>query len=225
MLAGWKRVCPAADLLLPAPAVEKREGGEAPPQAPSRVLAPRGACPARGAVSNTTFPRTDAVLIMAIVSAAGTHVLLGRQPRYPPGMYSTLAGFLEPGESVDECARREAWEEAGVRLARVVVHSSQPWPYPANLMVGVVAQAAGGAAEVVDLGNDPELEDARWWSFEEVRRALKGGPRAPGLGASDRTGEEKAVDAELMVPPRTAIAHVLMDAVVNGGFLGGVARM
>lgn len=218
-LAGWKRLCPAADLL-PASSAGKGEEGEGA----QRVLAPRGACPARGHVSNTTFPRTDAVLIMAIVDAAGARVLLGRQPRYPPGMYSTLAGFLEPGESVDECARREAWEEAGVRLARVVVHSSQPWPYPANLMVGVIAQAVGGAGEAVDLGHDPELEDAKWWSFEEVRKALKGGPRAPGLGASDRTGEEKP-EAELMVPPRTAIAHLLMDAVVNGGFLAGGARM
>jgi NAD+ diphosphatase len=72
---------------------------------------------------------------MAVVSADGKKILLGRQKRWPPYWYSTLAGFLEPAESVEEAVRREVWEESGIHLGRVVIHSTQPWPYPANLMV------------------------------------------------------------------------------------------
>lgn len=73
---------------------------------------------------------------MAIVSADGQRVLLGRQRRWPPNWYSTLAGFVEAGESVEEAVRREVWEESGVTLGRVLLHSTQTWPYPANLMIG-----------------------------------------------------------------------------------------
>jgi NADH pyrophosphatase NudC (nudix superfamily) len=104
---------------------------------------------------------------MAILSSDGTKVLLGRQKRWPKDWYSTLAGFLEPGESIEEAVRREVWEESGVEVGRVVIHSSQPWPFPASLMIGAVGQALPGDKEKIYLGNDPELESAKW-----VRRSL-----------------------------------------------------
>lgn len=143
--AGTKRVCPPADL---AGGGDKKE--DRPP------------CATRGTISNISFPRTDPTVIMAVVSADGTRSLLGRQKRFPKNMYSALAGFLEPGESIEEAVRREVWEESGVRVGRVVVHSSQPWPFPASLMIGAIGQALPGDGEKINLGHDPELEDARW---------------------------------------------------------------
>lgn len=109
---------------------------------------------------------------MAILSPTHTHVLLGRQRRWPADFYSTLAGFCEPAESLDEAVRRETWEESGVRVGRVVIHSTQPWPYPASLMIGAIGEAVVGGDEIV-LHHDPELVDARWFPLEEVRAALK----------------------------------------------------
>lgn len=172
----------------------------------------RGPCPTRQGVSNLCFPRTDPTMIVAVVSADGTKMLLGRQKRWPPYWYSTLAGFLEPGESIEEAVRREVWEESGVTVGRVVIHSSQPWPYPANLMIGAVAQATPDG-ETVDLGNDPELESAKWFSLEEVRTALLTG--TSGLGEAAPAGYR---EGDLRLPPQTAIANRLMDA-VTGGFL------
>lgn len=200
---GWKRACPPTEV-----------GDDG-----SKKTRPE--CGSRVGVSNLSFPRTDGVIIVAVVSADGTKVLLGRQARWPKLMYSTLAGFLEPGESLEEATRREVWEEAGVKLGRVVIHSTQPWPYPANIMIGAVAQATVDG-ETVDLGNDPELEDAKWWSIEDVRRALRVGTR--GLGPSDKPSEEYK-DGDLALPPRTAIANQLMEAVCNGGFLRGVTQI
>jgi NAD+ diphosphatase len=204
--AGWKRICPPSHLSADGATVTR------PP------------CKTRtGGVSNLSFPRTDGVMICAVVSADSTHILLGRQPRYPPGMYSTLAGFLEPGESIAEAVRREVWEESGVRVGRVIVHSSQSWPYPANLMIGCIATALPDG-EKIDLGNDPELQAAKWWPIEDVRSALARATRVTGLGASDGTpAEDKA--GLLWIPPRTAIANVLMEAVVNGGFLSGNTKI
>jgi len=156
---------------------------------------------------------------MAIVNSANTHLLLGRQRRWPPHWYSTLAGFAEPAESIEEAVRREVYEEAGVRVGRVVVHSTQPWPYPANLMIGAVGQAVPGEGEMIDLGHDPELDDARWFGFEEVREALKVG--TSGLG--EEAGPEYK-EGGLRLPPRTAIANQLMTSVV-GGFVGGGAKI
>lgn len=147
-------------------------------------------------------------------------MLLGRQKRWPPNWYSTLAGFVEPAESVEEAVRREVWEESGVRLGRVVIHSTQPWPYPANLMIGAVAQTVGGEGEEIVLKHDPELEDARWVGIEEMREALRVG--VSGLGEEAPEGYK---EGGLRLPPRTAIANQLLEAVVNGGFLGMGARM
>ena len=155
---------------------------------------------------------------MAVLSADGTRILLGRQKRWPKDWYSTLAGFLEPAESVEEAVRREVWEESGVHLGRVVIHSTQPWPYPANLMIGAVGQAVPDG-ESVHLGHDAELEDARWFSKEEVREALRVG--TSGLG--EEPGPEYK-EGGLRLPPKTAIAHQLVSALV-GGFASGAPMM
>ncbi|OAL46856.1 NADH pyrophosphatase, partial [Pyrenochaeta sp. DS3sAY3a] len=190
---GFKRTCPPKDI---ANAVAT--DGERPP------------CATRTGISNLSFPRTDPTVIMAVVSADGQKILLGRQKRWPPHWYSTLAGFLEPAESVEEAVRREVWEESGIHLGRVVIHSTQPWPYPANLMIGAIGQAIP-EGETIHLGHDAELEDAKWFTAEEVREALRVG--TSGLG--DAAGPEYK-EGGLRLPPKTAIANQLMTAVVNG---------
>lgn len=121
--------------------------------------------------NNPKFPRTDPTVIMAIVNHAGDKVLLGRQRRWPDHFFSCLAGFCEPAESVEEAVRREAWEESGVRVGRVVVHSSQPWPYPASLMLGCIGEALPDG-EDINLGHDPELHQADWYPISFVREML-----------------------------------------------------
>ena len=116
-------------------------------------------CPACGA---RHFPRTDPVVIMLILS--GNDVLMGRSPGWPEGMYSLLAGFVEPGETVEAAVRREVREEAGVTVGRVGYLASQPWPFPASLMLGCRGEALSREITV-----DPvELEDARWVGREEM---------------------------------------------------------
>ena len=122
------------------------------------------------------FPRTDPVVIM--LATHGDRCLLGRQARVAPGMYSALAGFLEPGETIEDAVRREVMEEAGVRIGRVTYMASQPWPFPATLMIGCLAEALTEEV-VVDYS---ELEDARWFTRAEVQEML-GGAHENGLGA------------------------------------------
>ncbi|CAK7274392.1 NADH pyrophosphatase [Sporothrix epigloea] len=194
--AGMKRTCPPTDLA----------GVES-----NGVPKDRRPCETRKGVSNLSFPRTDPTVIMATVSADGTKVLLGRSKRFPKHWYSTLAGFLEPGESVEEAVRREVWEESGVTVGRVVIHSSQPWPFPANLMIGAVGQALPGKGEDIFLGHDPELEDAKWFTMDEVRRALQ--YETAGIGDPVREGYK---EGDLRLPPATAIANQLISSVVEG---------
>lgn len=116
-------------------------------------------CPACG---TRHFPRTDPVVIMLILS--GNDVLMGRSPHWPEGMYSLLAGFVEPGEGLEGAVRREVLEEAGVRVGPVTYLASQPWPFPSSLMVGCRGEAASREITV-----DPvELDDARWVSREDM---------------------------------------------------------
>jgi NAD+ diphosphatase len=103
------------------------------------------------------FPRTDPAVIMLVTD--GDRALLGRNKNFLPGMYSTLAGFVEPGESLEDAVAREVREETAIEVGAVRYHSSQPWPFPANIMLGFYAEAAS-AAITVDYG---ELEDARWF--------------------------------------------------------------
>ena len=114
------------------------------------------------------FPRTDPVVIMLITR--GNSVLMGRSPGWPKGMYSLLAGFVEPGETLEAAVRREVFEEAGVRVGRVDYLASQPWPFPASLMFG-----CRGDAETTEITVDPkELEDALWVSREEMMAVFAG---------------------------------------------------
>jgi NAD+ diphosphatase len=114
------------------------------------------------------FPRTDPVAIMLITH--GNSVLLGRGPTWPEGMYSLLAGFIEPGETIEAAVRREVYEESGVRVGEVGYLASQPWPFPASLMIG-----CRGTALTTDITLDPEeLADARWVTREEMVSAYAG---------------------------------------------------
>jgi NAD+ diphosphatase len=108
------------------------------------------------------FPRTDPVVIMLALD--GERCLLGRQSRWPKGMYSCLAGFVEPGETIEEAVRREIREEAGIACGEVAYLASQPWPFPSSLMIGCFVRATSRDI-VVD---DVELEDARWFARDDV---------------------------------------------------------
>ena len=114
------------------------------------------------------FPRTDPVVIMLAID--GDACLLGRQPRFPKGMYSALAGFVEPGETIEAAVRREVREEAGVACRAVQYFASQPWPFPASLMIGCFAEAESRNLEVDRI----ELEDARWFSRDEAIELIEG---------------------------------------------------
>lgn len=146
-------------------------------------------CPACAAEH---FPRTDPVTIMLAVH--GERCLLGRQAVWPKGMWSALAGFLEPGETIEEGCARELKEEAGLEALSVRYHSTQPWPYPSSLMIGLIADVADGDAAP----NDSELEAVRWFTREEAGRLIAG-----------------QLDGA-MAPPPLAIAHQLIKAWVGG---------
>ena len=134
------------------------------------------------------FPRVDPVVIM--LAEYEGQLLLGRQPQYPPGRYSALAGFLEPGESIEAAVARELHEEAGIQVADVSYTASQPWPFPSSLMIGCHARALGSDL-VIDT---TELDDARWFTRSEIEAALAGDPQAA-----------------FQPPPRFAIARTLLE--------------
>jgi NAD+ diphosphatase len=163
---------------------------------PSRVAEAgwKRVCPACKAEH---FPRTDPVVIMLAVQVGPDgedRCLLGRQANWPPGMISTLAGFMEPGETIEEACARELFEEAKLEAMSVRYHSSQPWPYPANLMIGLIAEVGPGEGEA----DQTEVEAIRWFTRPEaaalLRRELEG----------------------LFCPPPFAIAHQLLKAWVEG---------
>ncbi|BBQ01583.1 NADH pyrophosphatase (plasmid) [Burkholderia sp. SFA1] len=139
------------------------------------------------------FPRVDPVVIMLVTD--GERCLLGRQPQFLPGMYSALAGFVEPGETFEHAVYREVLEEAGIRCTDVRYYASQPWPFPSSLMIGCFARAA--STEIVVDKN--ELEDARWFTRKEVG-AMLDGTHEHGLSA----------------PKPFAIAHHLLKAFATG---------
>ncbi|MBZ9938535.1 NAD(+) diphosphatase [Mesorhizobium sp. BR1-1-16] len=139
------------------------------------------------------FPRTDPVAIMLAIR--DDRCLMGRQARFAAGTYSCLAGFVEPGETIEDAVRREIQEEAGVRIGRVAYHASQPWPFPMSLMIGCIAEAL--SSEIVP--DTDELEDCRWFSRDETLAMLEG--RHPD---------------GLSTPPRMAIAHTLIRAWAEG---------
>ncbi len=147
------------------------------------------------------FPRTDPVVIMLITS--GEECLVGRQKWFPKGMYSALAGFVEPGESIEEAVRREVQEEAGIKVGTVHYHSSQPWPYPSSLMIGCHAEAL--TSEIVIDGL--EIEDAQWFGRGTMREALAQSGQDPFLNEVKGVGK-----VGLKVPAPLAIAHQLIKA-------------
>ncbi len=160
-------------------------------QTQSRIGGYKRACAACGAEH---FPRTDPVAIMLAVR--GDNCLLGRGPHFAPGSYSTLAGFIEPGETIEAAVRREVLEESGIRLGRVVYHASQPWPFPHSLMIGCFGEALND-----DIAFDGrELEDCRWFARDEVGKMVAG---------SHPDG--------LVIPPPGAIASHLIRAWVEAG--------
>ena len=116
------------------------------------------------------FPRTDPAII--VQTTRNDHILLGRQPHWGKGRYSNIAGFVAPGESLEDAVLREVREETGVRVETVDYFASQPWPFPSSLMLGFVAKAAEDA---VICCTDGELEDVRWFTRAEIRRGLEAG--------------------------------------------------
>ena len=150
-------------------------------------------CPACG---TEHFPRVDPVVIMLPVFNGGPEplCLLGRQPSWPPGRMSALAGFLEPGESIEEACAREVAEEAGLRVTAARYHSSQPWPFPSQLMIGLIAEVDGEEARP----DQTELEAVAWLSRDQARAVLA------------------ASHPDYVAPPPSAIAHRLIRAWVDG---------
>ena len=150
------------------------------------------ACPACGAEH---FPRTDPVAIMLAV-LPDDRCLLGRGRHFAPGMFSCLAGFIEPGETIESAVRRETLEESGISLGRIAYHASQPWPFPYSLMIGCFGEALDEAVA----RDDSELEDCRWFDRDEVHSML-----------------EKRHPGGLTVPPEGAIATHLIRAWAQNG--------
>jgi len=132
------------------------------------------------------FPRTDPAIIVLV--AQGDRCALGRQSGWPEGLYSTIAGFVEPGESLEDAVRREVYEETNIRVGAVRYHSSQPWPFPAALMLGFTAEATSDDIIL----NDGELEDARWFTRDELK------------------------SGDVRLPFRISIARRLVDHFING---------
>lgn len=140
-----------------------------------------------GGCGSEHFPRTDPVAIM--LAECEGKVLLGRQPRFPAKRFSALAGFLEPGESIEGCVKRELFEEAGIFVRDVRYVASQPWPFPSSLMIGCTSIADDPTL----LLDEEEIEEAAWFSLDEVKSAL--------------AGDE---DAKFIAPPPMAIAYNLL---------------
>lgn len=138
------------------------------------------------------FPRVDPVVIM--IAEFEGRLLLGRQPQYPPGRYSALAGFVEVGETIEAAVARELHEEAGVTVREVAYLASQPWPFPSSLMIGCSATVESNALTI----DTTELDDARWFTREEIAAALSG-----------------VAGAAFQPPPKAAIARTLLERWVS----------
>ncbi|WRT68523.1 uncharacterized protein IL334_005500 [Kwoniella shivajii] len=218
--AGWKRNCISS--------VEPVPGKEP--------------CFSTKGLHNFAYPRTDPVIIMGILDSTGEKMLLGRQKSWPKGMYSCLAGFIEPGETFEDATRREVLEEAGIEVGPVRYSSSQPWPYPSNLMVGCFGRAEDGQTIRLDLDN--ELEDAQWFPRSTIQSVIASptgstftkkdykqlddkstsasdAETSAALAPSEKKSEElKPKQGELglsRVPPGTAIAGQLIRQWAEGG--------
>lgn len=146
-------------------------------------------CRSLQGVHNTCYPRVDPVVIMLVIHPDGSQCLLGRKKVFPAGMFSCLAGFVEPGETMEEAVRREVEEESGVKVGPVRYVSCQPWPMPSNLMIGCLAVAVSTDIKV----DENEIEEARWFPRQQVMDSLYRGDRSA-----------------FVFPPRQTIAHQLI---------------
>ncbi|MFT5330672.1 MAG: NAD+ diphosphatase [Parasphingorhabdus sp.] len=149
--------------------------------------------PETGGCGAEHFPRTDPVAIM--LSECEGKVLLGRQPRFPPKSFSALAGFLEPGESIEGCVKRELFEEAGIKVRDVRYVASQPWPFPSSLMIACTSVTDDPTLTL----DEEEIEEAAWFSLDEVKAAMAGD-----------------AGALFVAPPPFAIAYNLLKHWVDG---------
>lgn len=147
------------------------------------------------------FPRTDPAIIVLVTrnENGDEYCLLGRQPTWPDGMHSAIAGFVEPGESLEQAVVREVREETDVTVGRVHYHSSQPWPFPSSIMLGFTAEAVSSAITLLD----GELQHAGWYTRDEMVRSL--------------------ADASLRVPRRVSIAYRLVEDWFDAGDRGRLA--
>lgn len=145
----------------------------------------------------THFPRTDPCVIMLITDESGERALLGRPARLPEGIYTTLAGFMEPGETIEQAVRRETLEESGIQVGEVRLISNQPWPFPANLMLGCIGTATSFDIEI----EDDELEACKWCDRVEVRQMI---------AHSHPEGH--------LIPPSISIAYELITGWLEGRF-------
>lgn len=159
-----------------------------------KLVCTKEGCRSLQGVHNTCYPRLDPVVIMLVVSEDGKSALLGRKKGFPGKMYSCLAGFMEPGETIEDAVRRETKEESGIIVGKVQYHSSQPWPMPSQLMIGCIAKATSSKITV----DEDELVDARWFTRHDVIEML---------GSSGGSGSS---GGGMFVPPGAAIAHQLL---------------
>ncbi|ODV83219.1 hypothetical protein CANARDRAFT_203536 [[Candida] arabinofermentans NRRL YB-2248] len=142
---------------------------------------PPDTCPVKSTnVNNVCFPRTDPVIIVGIISNDGSKILLGHNKRHQPTsngklMYSCIAGFMEPGETIEEATIREIWEETGVKASKVKLIQSQPWPFPANLMIGCIGIVEfNNDFELINLEFDKELDVCKWFDCNDVLNHING---------------------------------------------------
>ena len=159
----------------------------------------------------TRYPHTSPVGIALPAAKDGSGVVLIRQSAYPPGMYSCVAGFVDVGESLEECVRREVAEEAGLEVGQILFRRSQHWPFPSgSLMMGceaVVAPDSSGNLRPDPLVDGNEIEEARWFNPEELRKAFDNSVKNPRLRFDGDNSPENR-----FVPPRQAVAHHLVKA-------------
>lgn len=155
-----------------------------------------------GGCGTSFYPTTTPVGIVAVVDAEADKMLLVRQPRFPPGMFSCVAGFLDVGETLEDCVRREVAEEVGLEVENVSYRSSQHWPFPSgSLMIGCHALVKPGQTVQID---KKEIDEARWFSRKEVASALKVSMEDPLVGVRGKDVEN------IFVPPSGALAHHLI---------------
>lgn len=163
-------------------------------------------CPVKNAsVSNVSFPRTDAVIITAITNAERTKILLSLAKRYAETkLYACTAGFMEPSETVEVATKREIWEETGIVCSDIKLVMTQPWPFPGNLMIGCLGVVEfNGVNEVINLGHDRELADARWFDVDFIKTLIY------------ETNDSSTNPEGILLPSPESIAFLLIKLVID----------